>query len=195
MRPSLLLLGTLVLLAGCGGSDTPTATPTPTPFSEATDDAITERLAQLTRQLEAARKAGEERKADVLEDTIEAIEQELDRRTDTEFADTGYDRAIDRLPLDEPPLMVGQFVTDDTHELVVRVDEQRFVCRLSESRRIAAVRDYYVDAERIMRSEGVEDFSMLVDGLRDTGTVRPLASVKGGDVELTRRGRDRTRCR
>ena len=185
------------MLAGCGGGDPPApAQPTPTiATDEESVEAIEAHLQELTRRKEAAKRAGDTAEVDRLEKEMQAIERELDAAVEEEFAsDSGYEKALDRLPLHVPPLYVDQLVVDDTHELVVRVKERRFLCEGSPDERLAAVRSYYEAAREEMEAQGVTDFVMVVDGLRETGVVKPLARASADGVSLTARGRDAGRC-
>lgn len=187
------------LTAGCGSSsrDSPAAA-TPAPAvdgSGAGVDAMTDRLQDLAREKEAARRAGDTNRAERLEQTMRALEREQDEAVEAEFAPTAFDSAVDTLPLREPPLYVRQFVLEDgSHELVVRVKPRRFLCETSAEQRVAAVRAYFTAAERIMRESGIGDFTLTVDAVRETAEVRPLAEASARGVRLTGRGRDTRSC-
>lgn len=196
-----LILVWVLLLAGCGttgSSDDPTAASTPTPAigtDERSIDAVEEQLQDLARRKDAAKKAGDTETVDELEQSMQKIERAQDEAVEEEFASgTPFDKAVDRLPLDKPPLFVEQFVLDDSHELVVRTRPERFFCGKTEQERLATVQAYYDLAQKAMSAEGVDDFVLIVDGLRETGVVKPLARGKGGRVSLTARGRGAGPC-
>jgi hypothetical protein len=198
-RRSIPLLLAALLLAGCGttgSEDEPKQAATPAVGTdEQSVDALEEQLQGLAREQDAAKKAGDTKKVAELETQIQAIERAQDEAIEEEIAaDEPYDRAIDTLPLHEPPLHVAQFVVDETHELVVRVRPKRFFCGRSEAQRLDAVRAYYEDAREAMAANGIEDFVMVVDELRETGEVTPLARAEGDDVSLTARGRGAGPC-
>ena len=187
-----------MLLAGCGGSSDPApATPTPVVGSdEQSVAAVEEQLAELTRRKDAARRAGDEEEVERLEQAMQEIERAQDAALEEEAAlDPAYERALDRLPLHEPPLHVAQLVVDDSHELVVRVKEHGFFCGNPAEKRLAAVRSYYEAARAEMEAAGVTDFTMIVDGLRETNVIKPLARASGENVALTKRGRGAGPCR
>ena len=185
----------VILLAGCGGDDPPALTPPTIGSDEKSVDAVENHLAELVRRKDAAEEAGDQDEAERLEQEIQKIERRQDAAIEEEFGtDTPFETALDELPLHEPPLFVEQLVLDDTHELVVRVKPRRFFCGRSPKQRLAAVRSFYEVADERMQAEGVEDFSLIVDGLRETGVVKPLARGAGGRVSLTARGRGAGPC-
>jgi hypothetical protein len=188
-----------LLLAGCGttgGADAPRETPAPTVgASEENVDAVEEQLQSLARRQDAAKKAGDTAEVARLEREIVELERAQDAAVEEEEQiDEPYERAIDQLPLREPPLYVIQFLLDDTHELVVRVRPRRFFCGRSPEQRLAAVRAYYEQARRAMIANDIVDFVMIVDETRETGTITALARASGDDVALTARGRGRGPC-
>ena len=199
-KPIAMLILALVF-AGCGttsSSDDPTAAATPTPAvgtDEKSVEAVEAHLQDLARRKEAAKRAGDTKAVEELEQAMQKIEREQEAAHEKEFGTaTPFDRAVDSLPLNEPPLYVEQFVLDDSNELVVRVRARRFFCGRAPEQRLAAVRAYHALAERAMRSEGIEDFAMIVDGLRETGVVKPLARAEKDVVSLTARGRGTGPC-
>lgn len=134
-RSSAGLLLAAIVLAGCGttgSSDEPTAAATPAP-AVGTDDksveAVEAHLQDLAGRKDAARKAGDTKAMEQIEQAMQKIEREQEAAYQEEFGtDTPFDRAVDSLPLDKPPLYVEQFVLDDAHELVDRVRPKRFFC-------------------------------------------------------------------
>ena len=111
---------------------------------------------------------------------MQDLERAQDKAIDEELGkDSPYDKAIDQLPMDKPPLYVEQFVLDDTHDLVVRTDPRRFFCGRTREQRLAG---------------GIDDFVLIVDGLRESGVVKPLARADGDKVRLTARGRGAGPC-
>jgi hypothetical protein len=183
-------------LSGCGGSSDPVSPTPPIGTDEQSIDAVEERLQELSRRKDAARRAGDSEEVEELEQAIRAIEREQDAAVEEEFeTNDPYDAITDEFPLHEPPLHVAQLmVTKGSHELVVRVKPKRFFCGRSAKQRLAAVRSYYAEARERMEAAGVRDFTMVVDGLRETGTVKPLARGAGGKVALTARGRGPGPC-
>lgn len=195
-RPLPALLVAL-LLGACGGGGDDAATPAAPPIdaSEESVDAVADHLRALGREKEAARRAGDARTMERLERAMQEIERAQDAAMDAQFATTPFEDAVDQLPLRRPPLFVEQLLLEDgTHDLVVRVKPRRFLCGLTAAERTAAVRGYFEAADRIMRKAGIDDFALTVDGVRETGEVRPLARAGERGVSLTRRGRDTSSC-
>lgn len=195
------LLAGALLAAGCGttgSGDRADTAATPSPAvgtDEDSIDAVEEQLQALGRQKEAAEKAGDTKTMEQLEQAMQDIERAQDEAIEQEFAtDAPFDRAVDSLPIEEPPLYVEQVMLDATHELVVRTEPRRFFCGRTEEQRLAAVADYYGLAESAMTANGIDDFVLIVDGLRETGDVKPLARGADGKVSLTARGRGRGPC-
>lgn len=200
-RRALPLLIASLASAGCGttgSSDEPNAAATPTPAigtDEGSVDAVEEQLQSLARRKEAAKKAGNTKAMEQLEQAMQDIERVQDEAIEEEFAaNTPYDKAVDSLPIKKPPLYVEQVMLDTTRTLVVRTKSRRFFCGRTEEQRLAAVGDYYGLAESAMTANGIEDFALIVDGLRETGDVKPLARGADGKVALTARGRGRGPC-
>ncbi len=200
-RLILTLLAAVCLAAGCGttGSGDPADTAaTPTPkvgTDEGSIDAVEEQLQALARRKEAAKKAGDTKTMEQLEQAMQNIERVQDEAIEDEFAATSpFDKAVDILPMKKPPLYVEQVILDDTHTLVVRSKSRRFFCGRTEEQRLAAVAYYYGLAESAMTANGIDDFVLIVDGLRETGDVMPLARGADGKVSLTARGRGRGPC-
>lgn len=202
MRQTLPLLLTAALLAGgCGTSGSREESQATAPASapaigadERSVEAVEEHLHSLARQKDAARKAGDDDAAERLEQAMQEVERAQEEAFEAETAaNSPFDRAVDALPLRKPPLHVEQFLLQENgHELVVRTS--RFFCRGSLSDRRAAVRAFYEGAREVMRAHGIEDFVLVVDALRETGEVKPLARAAGDDVTITARGRRPGRC-
>lgn len=189
----------VLALAACGAREesspveTPQAAAATTPIDP--QDVLDAEHARIVRELKAAEKAGDGVKQAALEAELRAFEEEDDRRFDEEFVETPFDDVVDRLPLDRPPLHVSQFMTEeDGHRLIVRVPQRKFFCGRTPQERLDAVRDYHASAEKRMRSAGIDDFELLVDGLRDTGRVRALAVADQNEIRLTKRGAAPGKC-
>lgn len=201
-----ILLAASIALAGCGttgSADDAPATPTPVTGTEEGSvaageeqlEAVDEQLQALGRRKAAAKKAGNHGEAEQLEQAMRDIERAQEEAADAEFGtDDPYDKAVDTLPLGKPPLYVKQFMIDDSHELVVRIAPRRFFCDRTPEQRLTAVSEYYAQARRKMAAAGIDDFAMVVDGLRDSGVVRALARAQGDEVSLTARGRGTGPC-
>lgn len=194
MRSLPFLLAAALTLTACGGFNDPTPAQQPGgPNAAATpanpEDARDAEFSRILRELKAAENAGDEEKVADLEQQLRDTDAEEEAELEEEFAQTPFDKVIDRLPLDRPPLYVGQFMTEDEgHRLIVRPPARRFFCGRTLDQRLDAVRKYYEDADRHMRKAGIRDFELVVDSLRDTGEVRALARAKDGEVRLTKRG-------
>lgn len=201
MRAFLITLSAAAVLAGCGttGSEGPRfeATPSATPRIGGDEDSleqVTDRLQQLARRKDRARRAGDHETAERLEQAMRDLERAQDEALDAESGATPYDEAVDALPLREPPLYVEQLLLDDSHELVVRTRARRFFCGRTPRQRLAAVRAYYERAQSEMSARGIDDFALVVDGLRETGDIKALARGEAGKVSLTARGRGPGPC-
>ena len=150
-----------------------------------------------------------------------AIQRMRDRAIDERFRRTPFDKAIDQLPLREPPLRVVQWVTTDRsptldtrtererfyrltereqarwliprpeHKLYARVSQDQFYA-MPERERASAVRAFYRDARKAFEDKGIRDFVLVVTPLTETLEQLPALAVgRDGSASLTLLGRMR----
>ena len=150
-----------------------------------------------------------------------AIQRMRDRAIDERFRKTPFDKAIDQLPLREPPLRVVQWVTTDRsptldtrtererfyrlsereqarwliprpeHKLYARVNQDQFYA-MPERERASAVRAFYRDARKAFEDKGIRDFVLVVTPLTETLEQLPALAVgRDGSASLTLLGRVR----
>lgn len=194
-RAAAALVAMAVALTACGGSGQPDGSSTARPADSAasTEAAREAELTRLLREIKAAESGGDQARVAELED--ELVKLELEEDAEFEIPRTPFDRVVDDLPLHRPPLYVAQLMIDEgSHRLVVRPPARKFFCGRSLDERLRAVRSYYTAADRRMRAAGVRDLELVVDALRNTGTVRALAVAEKGKVRLTKRGRGAGPC-
>jgi len=110
-------------------------------------------------------------------------------------AQTRFEAFLDVLPIRKPPLPIQQYMSaEGSARLVARPRARDFFCGWDIATRKAAIEAFYRQAVRVARAARVRGFSLVVDALRETGDVRPLAYGRHGSVTLTRRGRKRGSC-
>jgi hypothetical protein len=170
-----------VAASGCNGDDPEKKSGT----STATTSERAKAPPPPSERDEALREAEEQQQQ---ERELKDLEKE-DEKFDEAFEATPFERAVQKLPIRRPPLYVEQYITGEGHKVYTAVDEKRF-CRMSATRREAAVSSFYRAADRSLRRAGVKDFVQVVTPLAATTEELPaLATGRAGKVSLSRRGR------
>ena len=119
---------------------------------------------------------------------MKALKKE-DRKFDKSFKETSFERLVNKLPIQKPPLYVAQYISGDGHKLYTAVDRKRF-CKLPAAERKKAVESFFNTADASFRRANVKDFEQVVTPLSDTIDKLPaLATARQGAVTLTSRGR------
>jgi hypothetical protein len=105
-----------------------------------------------------------------------------------------FDSVIAMLPIRLPPLPIQQYMTNrGSHRVVIRPTEHDYYC-LPLGRRAAVIAAYSKEATALFKGRGIDGVSFVVDALRATGDVHPLARARGSSVSLTVLGRRRRSC-
>ena len=181
-RTFLLLFAVALLVAGCSGDEEPDREPSAGAKAPAGE---TDRARPTPKEADEARREAAERK---LEEQ-ERKDLEDDREFDSSFKETSFERLVDRLPIRRPPLYVQRYITGDGHRLYASVNVKRF-CRASAGGRERAVAAFFRTADRTFRRGDVEDLEVVVTPISETIDELPaLATARGGEVELSGRGR------
>jgi len=119
---------------------------------------------------------------------LEALKKE-DKKFDRSFKETSFERLVNKLPIQKPPLYVAQYISGDGHKLYTAVDRKRF-CKMPAGQRKKAVESFFKAADASLRRANVTDFEQVVTPLSDSIDKLPaLATARKGTITLTGLGR------
>lgn len=208
---STVLVAVLLALApvGCGGDDSGdsrSAGTTPAEIDRArleqgkerlSEREIDKRLGQVDEEIADAAERGDDAAIERAERRERDLEKQLEARDDAdeEFKESPFDRLVGRLPIKTAPLRVQQTIQfGNSHRLWVAVAERHFLCSLSVAEREQAVADFYAESQELARPAGVDDLTLVVTRLQETGENMPRWATAGpAGVQITQAGR-RTTC-
>jgi hypothetical protein len=154
----------------------------PSASEERVDESIERSLEQRRRAAAAGDRAAVARAEDRL---VEWAERRPEGDTGPPVADP-FERMLEAFEFKTAPLYVETITSsDDSHRLFVSVDKNAF-CLMTPAARRRAVEAVYLRADRMLRSEGVDDFAFILVPLtsRAPATRLALARGRGGRVRM-----------
>jgi hypothetical protein len=185
----------MTVLAGCGGSNAGPAPAKPIPHA-----AVRQPASKASIPGRKVRPAAGSSPAEILAQTRQSFAQGAREAAAAPAApgahagESRFDSVINMLPIRKPPLPIQQYMSfSGRHLLVVRPAAHDYYC-LSLEQRQAAVAAFSAQATELFRRNGIDDASFVVDALRPTGVVHPLARARGSSVSLTPLGRQARGC-
>lgn len=182
---ALTVLALALALSSCGGGGDSENDSSSTQTNGAENQDKPPGKARPPKEAKGARQEAADKKQQARE--LKALKE--DRNFDKSFKETSFERLVNKLPIQKPPLYVAQYISGDGHKLYTAVDRKRF-CKLSAAAKKKAVESFFNTADASLRRADVKDFEQVVTPLSDKIDKLPaLATARQGAVTLTSLGR------